>query len=152
MEWVEVYIKSGPDLTNMQLSNVRLDGAVNFAFPAESLKSGEYVIVTNNVDLFKQTYKNLPAGCRVFGPWDKDPKTGAVAKLVNEGDVVDVKIRGEGDASAAFGNAPQTVRAERLCIKVPATKRTRLLGGLVLLPMVIRAPRMTRSLKELRFV
>ena len=106
LEWVEVYIKSGPDLTNMQLSNVRLDGAVNFAFPAESLKSGEYVIVTNNVDLFKQTYKNLPAGCRVFGPWDKDPKTGTVAKLVNEGDVVDVKIRGEGDASAAFGNNP----------------------------------------------
>ena len=96
----------GPDLTNMQLSNVRLDGAVSFAFPAESLKKDEYVIVTNDVALFKQTYPSLPAGCRVFGPWGKDPKTNAVAKLVNEGDVVDVKVRGEGDVSAAFSSNP----------------------------------------------
>ena len=106
LEWIEVYIKNGPDLTNMQLSNVRLDGAVSFAFPAESLKKDEYVIVTNDVALFKQTYPSLPAGCRVFGPWDKDPKTNAVAKLVNEGDVVDVKVRGEGDVSAAFSSNP----------------------------------------------
>ena len=108
LEWVEVYIKGkdSPDLDNMQLSNVRLDGAVNFAFPAEPLKKGEYVIVTNDVALFKQTYKNLPANCRVFGPWDVDPKTGVVAKLANEGDVVDVKIKGEGDVSAAFSNEP----------------------------------------------
>lgn len=106
LEWIEVYIKNGPDLTNMQLSKVRLDGAVSFAFPADSLKKGEYVIVTNDVALFKQTYPSLPAGCRVFGPWDKDPKTNAVAKLVNEGDVVDVKIRGEGDVSAAFSSNP----------------------------------------------
>lgn len=106
LEWVEVYIKSGPDLANMQLNNVRLDGAVSFAFPAEPLKKGEYVIVTNDVALFKQTYPSLPAGCRVFGPWDVDPKTSAVAKLANEGDVVDVKIKGEGDVSAAFSNNP----------------------------------------------
>ena len=106
LEWVEVYIKNGPKLTNMQLSNVRLDGAVSFAFPAESLKKDEYVIVTNDVALFKQTYPSLPAGCRVFGPWGKDPKTNAVAKLVNEGDVVDVKVRGEGDVSAAFSSNP----------------------------------------------
>lgn len=106
LEWIEVYIKNGPDLTNMQLSNVRLDGAVSFAFPAESLKKDEYVIVTNDVALFKQTYPSLPAGCRVFGPWDKDPKTNAIAKLVNEGDVVDVKVRGEGDVSAAFSSNP----------------------------------------------
>lgn len=106
LEWIEVYIKNGPDLTNMQLSNVRLDGAVSFAFPAESLKKDEYVIVTNDVALFKQTYPSLPAGCRVFGPWGKDPKTNAVAKLVNEGDVVDVKVRGEGDVSAAFSSNP----------------------------------------------
>lgn len=106
LEWVEVYIKSGPDLANMQLNNVRLDGAVSFTFPAEALKKGEYVVVTNDVTLFKQTYPSLPAGCRVFGPWDKDSKTNAVAKLVNEGDVVDVKIRGEGDVSAAFSNNP----------------------------------------------
>ena len=106
LEWVEVYIKSGPDLANMQLNNVRLDGAVSFAFPAEPLKKSEYVIVTNDVALFKQTYPSLPAGCRVFGPWDVDTKTSAVAKLANEGDVVDVKIKGEGDVSAAFSNNP----------------------------------------------
>lgn len=106
LEWVEVYIKKGPDITDMQLSNLRLDGAVSFNFPTGSLKSGEYVVVTNDVALFKQTYPNLPAGCRVFGPWDKDSKTNAVAKLVNEGDVVEVKLKGEGDVSAAFSNLP----------------------------------------------
>lgn len=106
LEWVEVYIKKGPDITDMELSNLRLDGAVSFNFPSGSLKSGEYVVVTNDVALFKQTYPNLPAGCRVFGPWDKDSKTNAVAKLVNEGDVVEVKLKGEGDVSAAFSNLP----------------------------------------------
>jgi hypothetical protein len=106
LEWVEVYIKKGPDITDMQLSNLRLDGAVSFSFPNGSLKKGEYVIVTNDVSLFKQTYSNLPAGCKVYGPWDKDSKTNAVAKLVNEGDVVEVKLKGEGDVSAAFSNLP----------------------------------------------
>ncbi|MDY6330284.1 MAG: lamin tail domain-containing protein, partial [Fibrobacter sp.] len=106
LEWVEVYIKKGPDITDMQLSNLRLDGAVSFNFPTGSLKKGEYVIVTNDPTLFKQTYPSLPAGCRVFGPWDKDSKTNAVAKLVNEGDVVEVKLKGEGDVSAAFSNLP----------------------------------------------
>ena len=106
LEWVEVYIKKGPDITDMQLSNLRLDGAVSFNFPTGSLKKGEYVIVTNDPTLFKQTYPSLPAGCRVFGPWDVDPKTSAVAKLVNEGDVVEVKLKGEGDVSAAFSNLP----------------------------------------------
>ena len=31
LEWIEVYIKNGPDLTNMQLSNVRLDGIEELA-------------------------------------------------------------------------------------------------------------------------
>ena len=107
LEWVEVYIKKGPDITDMQLSNLRLDGAVSFNFPTGSLKYGEYVIVTNDVNLFNQTYAGkLPAGCKVYGPWDKDSKTGAVAKLVNEGDVVEVKLKGEGDVSAAFSSQP----------------------------------------------
>ena len=104
LEWVEVYIKNGPNITDMELSALRLDGAVSFAFPSGALKKGEYVIVTNDVNLFKQTYPT--AACKVYGPWDNDPKTGAVAKLINEGDVVDVKIKGEGDVSAAFSNLP----------------------------------------------
>ncbi len=104
LEWIEVYIKSGPDVSDMQLSNLRLDGAVSFSFPSGKLAKGEYVIVTNDVDLFKKTYPT--ASCKVLGPWDKDSKTGSVAKLVNEGDVVDVKISGEGDVSAAFSNQP----------------------------------------------
>ena len=106
LEWVEVYIKKGPNIDNMQLNNVRLDGAVSFAFPAEALKANEYVIVTNNVDEFKKAYPEASKNCRIFGPWDKDPKTGTVAKLANEGDVVEVKLRGEGDVSAAFSNQP----------------------------------------------
>lgn len=106
LEWIEVYIKAGPDITDMALSGVRLDGAVEYKFPAGSLKKGEYVVVTNDVALFKQTYPNLPAGCKVYGPWDNDPKTGTVAKLINEGDVVDVKIKGTGDVSAAFSAEP----------------------------------------------
>lgn len=107
LEWVEVYIKKGPDITDMQLSNLRLDGAVSFNFPTGSLKKGEYVIVTNDPTLFNETYAGkLPAGCKVYGPWDKDSKTGTVAKLVNEGDVVEVKLKGEGDVSAAFSSQP----------------------------------------------
>lgn len=106
LEWVEVYIKAGPDIGDMALSEVRLDGAVNFTFPAGKLSKGEYIIVTNDPTTFKSTYPNLPAGCRVFGPWDKDPKTNQVAKLINEGDVVDVKIKGSGDVSAAFSAEP----------------------------------------------
>ncbi len=107
LEWVEVYIKKGPDITDMQLSNLRLDGAVSFNFPTGSLKKGEYVIVTNDPTLFNETYAGkLPAGCKVYGPWDKDTKTGTVAKLVNEGDVVEVKLKGEGDVSAAFSSQP----------------------------------------------
>ncbi len=106
LEWVEVYIKSGPDINDMLGNNLRLDGAVSFSFPPGSLKKGQYVIVTNDVNLFKQTYPSLPASCKVYGPWDNDPKTGGVAKLVNEGDVVEVKLKGEGDVSAAFSNEP----------------------------------------------
>ena len=107
LEWIEVYIKAGPNISDMQLSSLRLDGAVTYTFPTGTLNKDEYVSVTNDVDLFNKTYAGkLPAGCKVYGPWDKDTKTGSVAKLVNEGDVVDVKIKGEGDVSAAFSNQP----------------------------------------------
>lgn len=105
LEWVELTISSGKDINSMKLMGMRLDGAVTYTFPAEPLKVGEYIVVTNDVDLFKQTYPTF-AG-RVFGPWDIDPKTNAIAKLSNEGDAIDVKLTGKDNTeTAAFGCEP----------------------------------------------
>lgn len=104
LEWVELTIKSGPDLASMMFYNMRLDGAVTFNFPAEPLNVGEYIVVTNNPTLFKQTYPDFKG--RLFGPWDNDPKTGAPYKLVNEGDVVEVKLKGKADVTSAYGSEP----------------------------------------------
>ncbi len=105
LEWVELTISSGKDINSMKLLGLRLDGAVTYEFPAEPLKVGEYIVVTNDVDLFKQTYPTF-AG-RVFGPWDVDPKTGVTAKLANEGDAIDVKLTGKDNTeTAAFGCEP----------------------------------------------
>lgn len=100
LEWVEIYIAGGMDMDNMQNFLLHLSGAVDYTFPAEPLKKGEYVVVTNDVNLFKTTYPDFNG--RVFGPWDN----GVAAKLVNEGDVVNVKVDGEGDVSCAFGSEP----------------------------------------------
>lgn len=100
LEWVEVYIAGGMDMDNMQNFELHLSGAVDFTFPAEPLKKGEYVVITNNPSAFASAYPNF-AG-RVFGPWNNPSEM----KLVNEGDVVNVKLRGEGDVSCAFSNEP----------------------------------------------
>lgn len=100
LEWVEIYIAGGKDIDNMQNYLLHLSGAVDYTFPAEPLKKGEYVVIANDLALFKSTYPNF-AG-RLFGPWDG----GTTVKLANEGDVVNVKIMGEGDVSCAFGNEP----------------------------------------------
>lgn len=100
LEWVEIYIVGGKNMDNMQNFDLHLSGAVDYTFPAEPLSKGEYVVITNDPALFKQTYPQF-AG-RLFGPWDGAPD----AKLVNEGDVVNVKVMGEGDVSCAFGNEP----------------------------------------------
>ena len=100
LEWVEIYIAGGRDIDNMQNYLLHLSGAVDYTFPAEPLKKGEYVVIANDLALFKSTYPNF-AG-RLFGPWDG----GTTVKLANEGDVVNVKIMGEGDVSCAFGNEP----------------------------------------------
>ena len=104
LEWIEVTIQSGPDISSMLASGMRLDGALSFTFPNEPLKKGEYIVVTNDPALFKTTYPDF-AG-RLYGPWDNDPKTGAVAKLSNEGDVIDVKLTGEGDVSCSYSMEP----------------------------------------------
>lgn len=100
LEWVEIYIAGGMDMDNMQNFNLHLSGAVDYIFPAEPLKKGEYVVVANDLAKFKETYPDF-AG-RLFGPWDN----AATMKLVNEGDVVNVKVMGEGDVSCAFSNEP----------------------------------------------
>ena len=98
LEWVEIYIAGGMDMDNMQHFFMHLSGAVDYTFPAEPLKKGEYVVITNDLNLFKTTYPDFSG--RLFGPWD------AAGKLVNEGDVVNVKVDGEGDVSCAFGSEP----------------------------------------------
>ena len=104
LEWVEVSIASGPDIKSMLAMKMRLDGAVTFDFPDQPLAKGEYIVVTNNVSLFKETYKEFNG--RLFGPWDNDPSTGEVAKLSNEGDVIDVKILNKGDISCSYSKDP----------------------------------------------
>ncbi|MCQ2097949.1 MAG: lamin tail domain-containing protein [Fibrobacter sp.] len=106
LEWVEVTITSGKKIFNMAHETVqlRLDGAITYNFPAEPLDVGEYVIVTNNVELFKQAYPTFTG--RVFGPWDNAVGTSSPAKLSNEGDVIDVRIKGEGDNSCSYSKEP----------------------------------------------
>lgn len=104
LEWIELTIQSGEALSDMSIYQMRIEGAVTYSFPREPLDIGEYIVVTNDPDLFKQTYPDFTG--RLFGPWDDDPKTGTVAKLVNEGDVVEVKITGKGDVTAAYGSEP----------------------------------------------
>jgi len=104
LEWIEITIQSGPDISSMLASQMRLDGALSFTFPNEPLKKGEYIVVTNDPELFKTTYPTFNG--RLYGPWDKDPKTGAIAKLSNEGDVIDVKLMGEGDVSCSYSMEP----------------------------------------------
>ena len=100
LEWIEIYIVGGMDMDNMQNFDLHLSGAVDYIFPGEPLKKGEYIVVTNDPTEFMATYPSF-AG-RLFGPWDG----GKDVKLVNEGDVVNVKVMGEGDVSCAFGNEP----------------------------------------------
>ena len=100
LEWIEIYIAGGMDMDNMQNFLLHLSGAVDYTFPAEPLKKGEYIVVTNDPTTFKAAYPSF-AG-RLFGPWDDAQNV----KLINEGDVVNVKVDGEGDVSCAFSNEP----------------------------------------------
>ena len=100
LEWVEIYIANGMDMDNMENFLLHLSGAVDYTFPGEPLKKGEYVVVANDTAEFRKMYPTF-AG-RLFGPW----VGGTDTKLVNEGDVVNVKVDGEGDVSCAFSNEP----------------------------------------------
>ena len=104
LEWVELKIVGGSAMSDMAYFNLHLGGAVTYYFPAEPLDTNEYIVVTNDPELFKKTYKDFNG--RLFGPWEKDIKTDSIAKLSNEGDVIDVKLTGAGDVSCAFSKEP----------------------------------------------
>ena len=104
LEWVELKIAGGDAIDDMSYYNLHLDGAVSYTFPAEALDTNEYIVVANDTALFRKTYKNFKG--RLFGPWDIDEKTKVLGKLSNEGDVIDVKLKGNGDVSCAFSKEP----------------------------------------------
>ena len=104
LEWVELKIIGGSAMSDMSYYNLHLDGAVTYYFPAEALDTNEYIVVTNDPSLFREKYPDFKG--RLFGPWEKDVKTDSLAKLSNEGDVIDVKLTGSGDVSCAFSKEP----------------------------------------------
>ncbi len=104
LEWVELKIMGGSAIKHMNQYELRLGGAISYSFPDEPLDTNEYIVVTNNPELFRETYTDFKG--RLFGPWDVDVKTDSLGKLSNEGDVIDVKLRGEGDVSCAFSKEP----------------------------------------------
>lgn len=98
LEWVEISIASGPDLESMAAYNLHLSGAVTYYFPDEPLKSGEYIVVTNDQALFRSTYPDFSG--RLFGPFEDG------GNLPNSGDVVSIKIKGAGDVDCSFDDDP----------------------------------------------
>ncbi len=96
LEWVEIYIAGGRDLSKMTDYALHLSGDVDYTFPDEALAKGEYVVVTNDLDAFKTEYPDFTG--RLFGPME--------GKMANEGGVVNVKIEGDGDVTCAFSNEP----------------------------------------------
>lgn len=97
LEWVEFHIGAGEALASMAASDLRLSGAVNLAFPDEPLGTDEYIVATNDLAMFKANYPSF-AG-RVY-QWDNG------GRLSNSGDVVSVKLRGNGDVDCSFDDDP----------------------------------------------
>lgn len=65
---------------DIDLSNWRLDGAVNFQFPVGSeLAAGEYLVVASNPDLLSESLDSL----HLMGPW--------LGNLANEGERVELR-------------------------------------------------------------
>lgn len=93
-EFVELTL-SGTSLSSMLSVNLRLDGAVEFTFPDESLDKGEIIVVTEDSALFREKYPDYTG--RLF-QWD------AGFKLSNSGDVLEVKLDGKGDFDARYDN------------------------------------------------
>lgn len=103
VEFIELKA-TGTPLPSMSGVNLRLDGAVYFAFPDESLDTSEYIVVTNDTTLFRTKYPNFTG--RLFGPWLAEEGSSVVGELSNSGDVVEVKLDGQGDADCRFDDNP----------------------------------------------
>ena len=95
-EFVELRL-TGKSVESMSAVNLRLDGAVEFAFPDEPLAENEIVVVTEDAFLFRSKYPDF-AG-RLF-QWDPG------FKLSNSGDVLEIKLDGPGDFDARFDDNP----------------------------------------------
>ncbi len=103
LEFVELKA-TGTPLASMLASNLRLEGAVYFAFPDEPLDTSEYIVVTNDTVLFRKNYPDFTG--RLFGPWLEEEGSTAVGSLSNSGDVLEVKIDGKGDVDCRFDDNP----------------------------------------------
>lgn len=103
LEFIELKA-TGTPLTSMLEASLRLDGAVYYAFPDEPLDTSEYIVVTNDTTLFRTKYPDFTG--RLFGPWLEEEGSSVVGNLSNSGDVVEVKLNGQGDADCRFDDNP----------------------------------------------
>lgn len=103
VEFVELKATGAP-ISSMSDVNLRLDGAVYYEFPDEALDTNEYIVVTNDTAAFHTKYPNFTG--RLFGPWFSDENMTKVGKLSNDGDVIEIKIKGDGDFDARFDDDP----------------------------------------------
>ena len=103
LEFIELKA-TGTPLTSMLEASLRLDGAVYYAFPDEPLDTSEYIVVTNDTTLFRTKYPDFTG--RLFGPWLAEEGSSVVGNLSNSGDVVEVKLNGQGDADCRFDDNP----------------------------------------------
>jgi hypothetical protein len=103
VEFIELKAKGKP-IASMKAVNLRIEGAVYYAFPDEALDTTEYIVVTNDTAAFRTNYPNFTG--RLFGPWQKADDDASVGSLSNDGDVIEVKIDGKGDVDARFDDDP----------------------------------------------
>ena len=103
VEFIELKAK-GKSIASMKAVNLRIEGAVYYAFPDEALDTTEYIVVTNDTAAFRTNYPNFTG--RLFGPWQKADDDASVGSLSNDGDVIEVKIDGKGDVDARFDDDP----------------------------------------------
>lgn len=96
LEWIEIQIDSGLALSSMLTSELRIEGAVEYAFPDSALAIGERIVVASDTAAFRAKYPIADYPVRLFGPF--------IGRLDNNAEVVEVKLTGTGDASCRYGS------------------------------------------------